>query len=197
MDAFTHLTGFIALVPALALARVFSGLADLLQHSLSETPGTVRWSGLFVVLALGIATATSWEWWLLFNWRDGPALTFFGFQFLLVKPLILLVVARLLIPDIRSGTDIDLEYHYFAVARWVFPLFAIIPLFDLPAAYMGAVTQLTPAHLPLYTTLIVIWAGICASLGVVRRRAWHWTALVVLNLIVAVGQQYFGMNVLA
>jgi hypothetical protein len=197
VNAFTHLTAFIALVPALALARVFIGLADLIQHSLSDTPGTVRWSGLFVVLALGIATATSWEWWLLFNWREGPRLTFLTFQFLLIKPLILLVIARLLIPDVRGDADIDLEHHYFAVARWVFPLFATVALFDLPAAHLGAVDQLDASEIAPYTVTIIVWTLICASLGWTRNRSWHWTGLILLNLIVGVGQIYFEMNVLA
>jgi hypothetical protein len=197
MDAFAHLTAFIALVPALALARIFSGLADLIQHSLSETPGTVRWSGLFVVLAVGLAVATSWEWWLLFNWRDGPQLTFYGFQSLLIKPLLLLVLARLLIPDIGPGSEVDLDRHYFAVAKWVFPLFATVPLLDLPAAHLGAIDQLAAADVLPYSLAIVIWAILCASLGIVRQRTWHWFVLIALNLIVAVGQVYFGMNVLS
>jgi hypothetical protein len=196
MEAFPYLTTFIALVPALALARVLSGLADLIQHGLSGTPGTVRWSGLFVVLAVGITTATAWEWWLLFNWRDEARLTFFWFQFLLIKPSLLLVIARLLIPDIQPGTDIDLDDHYFVVAPSVFPLFAIVPLFDLPAAHLGVITALGPAAVVPYSVLIVIWSALCASLAAIRRRWWHWLVLFLLNAIVFAGQLAFGMNLL-
>jgi hypothetical protein len=196
MEAFTYLTTFIALVPALALARVLSGLADLVQHSLSETPGRVRWSELFVVLAIGVTTATSWEWWLLFNWRDEADLTFYWFQFLLIKPSILLIVARLLLPDIQPTADVDLHHHYFIVARWVYPLFATIALLDLPAAHLSVIDQLDAGELLPYSVVVVVWSAICASLGFVRRRAWHWAGLIVLNIIVAAGQLYFGMGVL-
>jgi hypothetical protein len=196
MDSFSYLVTFIALVPALALARVLSGLADLIQHGLSETPGTVRWSGLYVLLAVGLITATSWEWWLLFNWRDEGAISFHWFQYLLIKPSILLVAARLLIPDIESTAHIDLEHHYFAVARWVFPLIAALPLLDLPPAYLGVVDHITPGDLLPYTAVLLSFALVCASLGVVRRPSWHWVGLVTLNLILLAGQLYFGTAVL-
>lgn len=196
METFSYLVTFIALVPALALARVLSGLADLIQHGLSETPGTVRWSGLFVLLAVGLITATSWEWWLLFNWRNEGLISFQWFQYLLIKPSILLIAARLLMPDIEPSADIDLERHYFAVARWIFPLIATLPLLDLPPAYLGVVDQLRPVDLYPYTAVLLVFALICATLGFVKRPHWHWGGLVMLNVILLGGQAYFGTAVL-
>jgi hypothetical protein len=196
MENFSYLITFIALVPALALARVLTGIADLIQHGLSETPGRVRWSGLFVVLAVGMTTAISWEWWLLFNWRSEQDISFYWFQYLLIKPSVLLIAARLLIPDIEPSADIDLEHHYFAVARWVFPLFAVIPLFDLLPAYMGVLDQLERADVLPYTIILLAFSLLAASLGVVRLRAWHWAGLAGLNLMLVGGQLYFGTHVL-
>jgi hypothetical protein len=196
MDTFAYLVTFIALVPALALARVLSGVADLVQHGLSETPGRVRWSGLFLMLAIGVTTATSWEWWLLLNWRDEPNISFYWFQFLLIKPSILLIAARLLIPDIDPGSDVDLRQHYFAVARWVWPLLAMLPLLDLPTAYLGVVDQVGGADLATYTVVLLVFSAVCVSLGYVRRPWWHWTGILILNAILVGGQLYFGTGVL-
>jgi hypothetical protein len=57
--------------------------------------------------------------------------------------------------------------------------------------------RLDASEIAPYTAMIIVWTSICALLGWIRRRSWHWTGLILLNLIVAVGQVYFGMNVLA
>jgi len=174
VDSFSYLVTFIALVPALALARVLGGAADLVYQALNDTPGRVRWSGLFVFFALGLVTTAAWEWWLLAGWADEGPFTFNTFQFLVLKPALLLFIARLFMPDVEAGTDVDLERHYFTVA----------------------LDHFSPDEVASNTAVIAVWATICASLGFTRRRAWHWAGLVALNVIHVIGQQAYGTGTL-
>jgi hypothetical protein len=196
VDSFSYLVTFIALVPALALARGLGGAADLVYQALNDTPGRVRWSGLFVFFALGLVTTAAWEWWLLAGWADEGPFTFNTFQFLVLKPALLLFIARLFMPDVEAGTDVDLERHYFTVARWVYPLLAVLALLSLPATYLGVLDHFSPDEVASNTAVIAVWATICASLGFTRRRAWHWAGLVALNVIHVIGQQAYGTGTL-
>lgn len=196
MDSFSYIATFVALVPALALGRVLGGMADLVYHAFSDTPGRVRWSGLFVVVAAGLVTSVAWEWWLFSHWADEAPFSFNTFQFLLLKPALLLFVARLYMPEIEPGVDVDLERHYFTVARWVFPLIAVLALLNLVPTYLDVFEQFSRADVLSNTAVIVVWSAICASMGFIRRNGWHWAGLVILNVIHLYGQQAYGTALL-
>lgn len=178
MDAFSYLVTFIGLIPALALTRVLGGLADLVQHHVSPAPGRVRWSGLFVLWALVLVLFNAYEWWLIYGWRTEAPFRFWLFAFLLVKPSILLFVARLFMPDVERGAEIDLEAHYDSVLRWVVPLIALYILLDIPDTLLHGGAAFERLGGWRYAAVLVAWVTVCyPPLLLTRNRVVHWLVL--------------------
>lgn len=175
MDAFSYLVTFIGLIPALALTRVLGGLADLVQHHVRPAPGRVRWSGLFVFWSLSLVLYNAYEWWLIYGWRKTSPIGFWLFAFMLVKPSLLLFVARLFMPGVEPGAEIDLGAHYFGVIRRVVPLVSLYVLMDIPDTLLhgrGHFERLGGAR---YAAVLVAWvAGLLVPLLFTRRRWVHW-----------------------
>jgi hypothetical protein len=180
MDAFSYLTAFIALIPALALTRILGGLADLVQHHVRPAEGRVRWSALFVLWSLALVLFNAYEWWLIFGWRDQGPYSFWLFAFLLVKPSILLFVARLFMPDVEPEAEIDLEAHYHSVIRWVAPLIAAYILLDIPDTLLHGRAHFEALGGIRYAAVLVGWVVIVYTPLMLTRRRWvHWLAFAV------------------
>jgi len=179
MDAFSYLITFIALIPALALTRVLGGLADLVQHHLRAAAGRVRWSALFVAWALVLVLFNAYEWWLIYGWRDQGPYSFWLFAFLLVKPSILLFVARLFMPDVEPGAEIDLQAHYFSVIRWVVPLMGAYILLDIPDTLLHGREHFERLGGLRYAGVLVAWVALIYTPLLFTRRRWvHWLLFV-------------------
>jgi len=177
VDAFSYLAAFISLIPALALTRVLGGLADLVQHHVSPGLGRVRWSGLFVVWALALVLFNAYEWWLIWGWRNEAPFHFWIFAFLLVKPSILLFVARLFMPDVERGAAIDLNAHYFNVIRWVIPLLAVYILLDIADTLLHGAETFERVGGWRYAITLVAWVTLVyGPLLITRKRSVHWLA---------------------
>ena len=175
MDAFSYLITFIALIPALALTRVLGGLADLVQHHVRPAAGRVRWSALFVAWSLVLVLFNAYEWWLIYGWRGMGPYGFWTFAFLLVKPSILLFVARLFMPDVEPGVEIDLEAHYFSVIRWVVPLMSAYILLDIPDTLLHGRAHFERLGGIRYAAVLVAWVGLLYTPLMLTRRPWvHW-----------------------
>ena len=190
MDVFSYLTTFIGLIPALALARVLGGLADLVQHHLDPGPGRVKWSALFVgwsvLLLLGIAH----DWWVTFGWAREAGYNYWLFAFLLLKPSIYLFMARLLMPDVKAGEEVDLEARYFHVYRWTTSLFVVLILLDIPDTLLHGVESYQKLGGARYLAAILAMAAFSLTLLLTRRRGYHlfvmgaWLAILVATQLV-------------
>lgn len=177
MDPYSHLTTFIAIIPAFALSRVLGGAADLIQHNMDGTPGSVRWSWLFVLVSTQFVTSIALTWWILFNWHDEPPYSFTLFFFFLLAPSIYIVIARLLMPDLEPDAHVDLEQHYFTVARWIFSLFALVVVLDIVDTLLHGADRFEEVGGAIYAAGNLLVAAVFVSLGFVRHRAYHWVAL--------------------
>ena len=196
MDPFSYIVTFVALIPALALTWLLGGTADLVQHGLSKTPGRVTWSGLFIIAVVGAVFGIAFQWWIIYIWHDQGPYNFTTFAFLLVRPAVLLFIARLLIPDIEPNADVDLDGHYFAVIRWAAPLTAVYILLDLPDPLLHGPERFAELGGVWYAVFVVAWAALYGSLGVVRSRRYHWIIASVLWGVFALSQVAFGTGVL-
>ncbi|HEX8457792.1 MAG TPA: hypothetical protein VF656_10885 [Pyrinomonadaceae bacterium] len=175
MDAFSYLVTFISLIPALALTRVLGGLADLVQHHVRPRSGRVRWSGLFVLWSLALVLYNAYEWWLIYGWRKTSPFSFWLFAFLLVKPSLLLFVARLFMPDVEPGDDIDLDAHYFGVIRWIVPLISLYILLDIPDTLLHGSDHFARLGGMRYALLVIAMSLLfIVPLLFTRRRSVHW-----------------------
>ena len=197
MDAFSYLVTFIGLIPALALTRVLGGLADLVQHHVSPARGRVRWSGLFVLWAIVLVLFNAYEWWLIYGWRNQAPFRFWLFAFLLVKPSILLFLARLFMPDVEPGAEIDLEAHYYSVLRWVVPLTALYILLDIPDTLLHGRETFARLGGWRYAAVLVGWAAICyPPLLLTRNRVVHWLVLAIGLALALIVQTIFNTAVI-
>lgn len=99
-------------------------------------------------------------------------------------------MARLLVPDPAPGADVDLDAHYFDVARWVYPLMAAVAALDIPDTLLKGPERFEEVGGWVYVAAVLGFVAAYASLGVIRRRAYHWVvtvsiqAMFVLNQIV-------------
>lgn len=179
MEAFPYLATFIALIPALALTRVLGGLADLVQHHVRPAAGRVRWSALFVLWSLVLVLFNAYEWWLIYGWRNQAPFGFWLFAFLLVKPSLLLFAARLFMPDVEPGAEIDLDAHYFGVVRWIVPLMACYVLLDVPDTLLHGRDHFERLGGVRYAAFLVAWVVLLYLPLLFTRRRWvHWLLFV-------------------
>jgi hypothetical protein len=190
MEAFSYLTTFISLIPALAITYVLGGLADLVQHHVGRGTGRVRWSSIYLGWAVLLVLAIASEWWVLYGWHRHEAFNFWLFAFLLVKPCLLLFISRLFVPDLEPGADVDLEAHYFHVYRWTVPLYAAVMLLDIADTLLHGMDSYRRLGGLRYVAVIVGLALLFLTPLLTRRRAYH-RAVVGLWLILIVGLQLF------
>jgi hypothetical protein len=184
VDAFSYVATFIALIPALALTRLLGGLADLVQLHLGGER-RVRWSGLFLVWVFNLVLYNAYEWWLIYSWRSQAPFHFWIFAFLLVKPSILLFIARLWMPDVERDSRIDLEEHYFRVLRWVIPMLAAYVLLDIPDTLLHGVAHFESLGGLRYAGILLVWVLLLYPPLLLTRRRWvHW-------LVWTVGMGFF------
>lgn len=182
MDTFLYLVTFLSLIYGLALARILSGYADLVQ-----TRERVHWYGVHVFYGVAGLLYIALDWWILFGWREEATFTFYLFGFLLLKPSLLFFQVRLLMPDVEHGEPVDLEAHFFHIHRWYFGLGVAIALLDLPDTLLheDGWTRLTQLGTP-YFLIQAITIGLYVIAARTQNRRYHRILPWVLALLLGV-----------
>src|ERR1700683_1497698 len=177
LDPFSYLAPFIAIIPAIALAYIFGGLADLVQHQVTPRAGRVRWSVLYLAWTVILVLSIAYEWFVLCGGGQHGDFNFWFVSFLLVKPSLLLFMARLLIPTLERGTDVDLEAQYFQVYRWIVPLYAAWVLLDIPDTLLHTLEGINSFQKYGGVRYVAVVVSLCSILLLApllsRNRTWH------------------------
>jgi hypothetical protein len=92
-----------------------------------------------------------------------------------VKPSLLFFVARLFMPDVEPGAEIDLDAHYFSVVRWLVPLISLYILLDIPDTLLHGPEHFERLGGFRYVALLVAGVAILLVPLLFTRRRWaHW-----------------------
>lgn len=124
-DLFPHVRVVMGIVLGLAMSRILSGLAGLVQH-----PGRYRLSSVHLLWVASILIELVLFWWWEFALSRMEVWSFGVFVFLIGYTVVLYLLATLLFPD-RIDEYGDYETYFLQRRRWFFGLLALTFAFDV------------------------------------------------------------------
>lgn len=124
-ELFPHIRIVIGMVIGLAIARLLTGIARLIQH-----PKRYRVSLIHLLWVFSLLAELALFWWWEFALSRLPSLTFGTFIFLIVYALTLFLLCALLFPE-DLDEYADYEDYFLNRRRWFFGLFALIFVLDV------------------------------------------------------------------
>jgi hypothetical protein len=159
---FQHIATFYSLIVGLAVANVFSAIANS-----AKTTARVRWYWMYTASAGMLLLLIAQDWWFLLSW-DGPVKVSHAILvFLLARAGVLYFASNLLIPDHQDAEDgiLDLRVHMLHVRRRFFAALAFFPILDLIDTRLKGRERLVDLG-PFYLTYVGVFFGLmlCASL---------------------------------
>jgi hypothetical protein len=125
VSPFEHLSVLISIIIGLAIARVLSRAAVLVQAHQRVRPYwlLILWAVLLFIVQV------EW-WWASFEFRAQMEWNFFFFIFILMSPVMLYLAATFILPELKEGESCDLKDHYFRECPWFYSLIAAGTMFD-------------------------------------------------------------------
>ncbi|MCP4558953.1 MAG: hypothetical protein GY873_35330 [Bosea sp.] len=124
-ELFPHIRIVIGMVIGLAIARLLTGIARLIQH-----PKRYRVSLIHLLWVFSLLAELALFWWWEFALSRLPNLTFGTFIFLITYALTLFLLCALLFPE-DLDEYADYEDYFLNRRRWFFGLFALIFVLDV------------------------------------------------------------------
>jgi len=124
-EIFPHIRIVIGMVVGLAITRLLTGIARLIQH-----PKRHRLSAIHLLWVFSLLAELALFWWWEFALSRLPSLTFATFIFLIVYALVLFLLCALLFPE-DLDEYADYEDYFLNRRRWFFGLFALIFVLDV------------------------------------------------------------------
>jgi hypothetical protein len=121
MDAFSYLSVLLSIILGLAITQVLQGFRGLMlaRERVRGYWPAVAWAVLLLVIDVQV-------WWAMYELRYVHDWRFVDFAVVLVQTIPLYLLAGLVLPDIDSGSVVDLRKHYHANHRWFFTLLAVL-----------------------------------------------------------------------
>lgn len=176
MDAFGYLSVLLSIILGLALAQVLQGYRAILlaRGRVRLSAAVLIWSGLLLAI---VAQA----WWASFGLRDRTHWDFLTFAIILAQMGLIYMAAALVLPDVPSGSAIDLAEHW---QRHRAPFFGFM-IAMLAASLLKSVAL--DARLPSNTDLL--FHGLLAAvalIGIVARNARVQSALACAAVVIFV-----------
>jgi hypothetical protein len=159
-ELFPHVRIVMGMVIGLAMARLLTGIAGLIQH-----PGRHRVSALHLLWVASILIELVLFWWWEFALSRVDHWSFGVFLFLIAYAVLLYLLSALLFPDNISEYG-SYENFFIKRRRWFFALFATTFLFDVidtlikGADYLRALNRDYLIQVPIGLSLSVV---ACAS----------------------------------
>ena len=123
MSLFEFIVAMISVILALAVAQLFSGMADLLQHR-----ARVQFFLPQSIWVLNLFLLTFLHWWSLWTFRDLDW-NFGMFFYSLIGPSLMFFACTMIIPRITTSTNVDLSDYFQSIRKWFLTVFAVIMVF--------------------------------------------------------------------
>jgi hypothetical protein len=139
MSLFEFITGMISVIFALAVAQLFLGVAELVQHR-----GRVRPFLPHSVWIVNLFLLTFVHWWSLWTFKD-LSWNFGMFFFSLLGPSLMFFAASVINPQDQSEGVTDLAAHFLDIRRLFMVVFiAMMLLFTLDGPLFGTEPLFNP-----------------------------------------------------
>ena len=172
MSLFEFIAGMISVILALAVAQMFIGVAELVQHR-----GKVRPFLPHAVWNVNLFLLTFVHWWSLWTFRD-LSWNFGMFFFSLLGPSLMFFAASVINPQDQSEGVIDLAAHYLDIRPLFMVVFiAMMVFFTLDGPLFGTEPLLNPLRV---AQMCVVGSAVW---GFASRSRWVHTAISVLVLL--------------
>ena len=175
METFGYLAVFYSIILGLAVTRVFSGFAELINLR-----QTVRWYGPFIIWGIFLLFYAAWEWWVMFRWHVHQSWSFPLYGFLAIRPGLIYFATHVLLPDFNNEGRVDLREQLTRVRRWLFAIVGAIVLLGIAdSALKGReyFALIWPWQWPLAASLLSM-----AVIGIIVRTEWLQWVLPLLML---------------
>ena len=124
-DLFPHIRVVMGIVLGLAISKLLTGFAGLVQH-----PGRYRLSAIHLLWAVSILVELILFWWWEFALSKIQIWNFATFVFLIGYTITLFLMAALLFPDSIDEYG-GYEAYFIRRRRWFFGLFAMTSVLDV------------------------------------------------------------------
>lgn len=168
MDPFSYICVMTSIVLGLAVSRLVTGMAQLLQKR-RRTPA--YW--VHSVWMLNTLIAVVITWWVQYRWRHAEHWTLWLCLWLLVAPIVLSFASALLFPNEQEGEPItDWRQHYYTTNRSFFLLIASTFAIDVIDTLLKGV----PYFLSLgyfYLASMVMLAVTCTIAALTKSPRFH------------------------
>lgn len=123
MSLFEFIVGMISVILALAVARLLSGVSELIQSK-----GNVRFALVHAVWVLNLFLLTFLHWWTLWAFRD-LHWNFLMFFYGLIGPSLMFFASAMITPRIQTERTVDLNAYFLDTRRYFLPVFVVMSLF--------------------------------------------------------------------
>ncbi len=165
-DAYIHIRIVIGMVTGLALTRLLSGLARLVQHPSRDRIYLVHLGWVaFLLIAVMLF------WWFEFALGGVTVWTFQRYAFVVAYASLFFFTSTLLFPDTMSDYDGFADYFH-ARRPWFYGLLAAIFLADLADTALKGTAHLRSFG-TLYPVMTVLLAAIAVTAIFIRDRRFH------------------------
>jgi hypothetical protein len=116
---FSYLSILIAIVLALGVANLLTGMATLIR---ARSNTNMYWPVPIWMITLFLLLVQVW--WAMFVLRAVPHWHFVGFFIVLMQPVLLFFSTALIVPNFSGDLPIDLRTDYYHQTRWFFGVLA-------------------------------------------------------------------------
>jgi hypothetical protein len=185
MDVFEYVAVMVTVVLALAVSHILTSVATMVANPDRVRPYWLHF--LWAVLLLGLNLQA---WLVLWTLREQAQWPVGQIVMMLVSASLIFVAARVLEPDLPSGSYVDLREHF---ARIRFPLFATLSVFWL-FPILGRFLYVGGRLAEPETIGRLAFFGLSLSGVVVKSPTWHgllaifWAGLLVATLVFVRGE---------
>jgi len=123
MSLFEFIVGMISVIFALAVARLFSGISELIQNR-----SNIRFAIVHAVWVLNLFLLTFLHWWTLWAFR-GLDWNFLMFFYSLIGPSLMFFASTMISPRFHSEQAIDLSTYFLDIRKYFLSVFVVMSLF--------------------------------------------------------------------
>jgi len=164
VDAFSYLSVLLSIILGLGLTQLLTAVGRVIRH---RDRVSVDWLPMLWAVALLIVYVQVW--WSMFGLRQLRSWTFLEFLVVLAQTVTLYMMAALLLPDEIDASGVDLRGYYERHHRWFFAFFLATLVISVGKDVLinGRLPE------PLNLAFHVVFAAICLSAILVRRRRYH------------------------
>ena len=176
MSLFEFIVGMISVIFALAIARLFSGITELIQNR-----SNIRFTLVQPVWVLNLFLLTFLHWWTLWAFRDLDW-NFLMFFYSLIGPSLMFLASTIISPRVHTGQNVDLNAYFLDIRRYFLSVFVVMALFfSLDGPLFGTEKFLNPARAVQIAVIVGASGGLLSD----SPRVQKVIALAVLTSLVA------------